>query len=69
SARRVEAAMTVDAHHHVWDLSVRDQGWITGPAPSSPRRDFRVPGECLAPAGGHDCPRADAGLPVVWRLP
>lgn len=23
--------MTVDAHHHVWDLSVRDQDWITGP--------------------------------------
>ncbi|MFI0512017.1 L-fuconolactonase [Streptomyces canus] len=28
----------VDAHHHVWDLSVRDQDWI---APDSPlRRDF-----------------------------
>jgi L-fuconolactonase len=21
----------IDAHHHVWDLSVRDQDWITGP--------------------------------------
>ncbi|MFR0355744.1 amidohydrolase family protein [Streptomyces sediminimaris] len=32
--------MTVDAHHHVWDLSVRDQDWIP---PGSPiRRDFAV---------------------------
>ncbi|MGW2385867.1 amidohydrolase family protein [Streptomyces sp. NPDC001658] len=32
--------MTVDAHHHVWDLSVRDQDWI---GPDSPiRRDFTV---------------------------
>ncbi|MFF3500935.1 amidohydrolase family protein [Streptomyces sp. NPDC003247] len=30
--------MTVDAHHHVWDLSVRDQGWIGGDSPL--RRDF-----------------------------
>ncbi|MFF4056041.1 amidohydrolase family protein [Streptomyces sp. NPDC001668] len=30
----------VDAHHHVWDLSVRDQDWI---APGSPlRRNFSV---------------------------
>jgi L-fuconolactonase len=30
----------VDAHHHVWDLSVRDQDWI---APDSPlRRNFTV---------------------------
>ncbi|MHB9855131.1 amidohydrolase family protein [Streptomyces sp. Tue6028] len=32
--------MTVDAHHHVWDLSVRDQDWITGPELQSLRRDF-----------------------------
>jgi L-fuconolactonase len=32
--------VTVDAHHHVWDLSVRDQDWI---GPDSPiRRDFTV---------------------------
>ncbi|MFS4096963.1 amidohydrolase family protein [Streptomyces sp. AF1A] len=32
--------MRVDAHHHVWDLSVRDQDWI---GPGSPiRRDFTV---------------------------
>ncbi|MCX5201383.1 amidohydrolase family protein [Streptomyces sp. NBC_00237] len=30
----------VDAHHHVWDLSVRDQDWITGPQLAPLRRDF-----------------------------
>ncbi|MGW2517928.1 amidohydrolase family protein [Streptomyces sp. NPDC001617] len=32
--------MTVDAHHHVWDLSVRDQDWI--PEHSPIRRNFTV---------------------------
>ncbi|MEH0548514.1 amidohydrolase family protein [Streptomyces sp. B21-105] len=32
--------MTVDAHHHVWDLSVRDQDWIARCNPL--RRDFGV---------------------------
>ncbi|MFJ4875472.1 amidohydrolase family protein [Streptomyces sp. NPDC088745] len=32
----------VDAHHHVWDLSVRDQDWITGPRLAPLRRDFLV---------------------------
>ncbi|OLZ74216.1 amidohydrolase [Streptomyces sp. IMTB 2501] len=32
--------MTVDAHHHVWDLSVRDQDWI--PEHSPLRRDFTL---------------------------
>ncbi|MBT2398775.1 amidohydrolase [Streptomyces sp. ISL-100] len=30
----------VDAHHHVWDLSVRDQDWITGPELAPIRRNF-----------------------------
>ncbi len=30
----------VDAHHHVWDLAVRDQDWITGPRMAPLRRDF-----------------------------
>ncbi|WP_030904336.1 amidohydrolase family protein [Streptomyces sp. NRRL F-5126] len=30
----------VDAHHHFWDLSVRDQAWINGPAMDPIRRDF-----------------------------
>lgn len=32
----------VDAHHHVWDLSVRDQDWITGPELRPLRRNFGV---------------------------
>ncbi|CAM5577776.1 amidohydrolase family protein [Streptomyces aurantiogriseus] len=34
--------MTVDAHHHVWDLSVRDQDWITGPELQPLRRNFTL---------------------------
>jgi L-fuconolactonase len=33
-------APLVDAHHHLWDLSVRDQGWITGPRLAPLRRSF-----------------------------
>ncbi|MFE3651406.1 MULTISPECIES: amidohydrolase family protein [unclassified Streptomyces] len=32
----------IDAHHHVWDLSVRDQGWIAGPELAPLRRDFHL---------------------------
>ncbi|MGW7285816.1 amidohydrolase family protein [Streptomyces sp. NPDC054847] len=32
----------VDAHHHVWDLSVRDQEWISGPATAAIRRSFGI---------------------------
>ncbi|MFC5803351.1 amidohydrolase family protein [Streptomyces formicae] len=36
------AVRLVDAHHHLWDLSVRDQDWITDElAPI--RRDFLLP--------------------------
>ncbi|MFF1407084.1 amidohydrolase family protein [Streptomyces sp. NPDC058294] len=34
--------MTVDAHHHVWDLSVRDQDWLHGPGLRPLRRNFGV---------------------------
>jgi L-fuconolactonase len=34
----------VDAHHHVWDLGVRDQDWIAGAAMAPLRRDF-LPGD------------------------
>ncbi|UYQ65916.1 amidohydrolase family protein [Streptomyces peucetius] len=37
----------VDAHHHVWDLSVRDQEWISGPGTAALRRSFGI--EELAP--------------------
>jgi L-fuconolactonase len=30
----------VDAHHHLWDLGVRDQDWITGADLEPLRRDF-----------------------------
>ncbi|MBC9725951.1 amidohydrolase [Streptomyces sp. TRM68367] len=36
------AVTVVDAHHHVWDLSVRDQDWITGPELQPLRRDFTM---------------------------
>lgn len=32
----------VDAHHHLWDLTVRDQDWITGEALAPLRRNFTV---------------------------
>ncbi|MFC6093851.1 amidohydrolase family protein [Saccharothrix lopnurensis] len=32
----------IDAHHHVWDLSARDQAWITDPPMGAIRRDFSV---------------------------
>ncbi|MFF1699648.1 amidohydrolase family protein [Streptomyces sp. NPDC058257] len=32
----------VDSHHHVWDLAVRDQGWITGEALAPIRRNFSL---------------------------
>ncbi|MGW0886183.1 amidohydrolase family protein [Streptomyces sp. NPDC002671] len=32
----------VDAHHHVWDLAVRDQPWITGAALAPLRRSFSL---------------------------
>ncbi len=35
-----ESPRVIDAHHHVWDLAVRDQDWITGPELAPLRRDF-----------------------------
>ncbi|MBL1118379.1 amidohydrolase family protein [Streptomyces sp. 110] len=32
----------IDAHQHVWDLSVRDQDWLNGPALEPLRRDFTL---------------------------
>ncbi|MDI3420047.1 amidohydrolase family protein [Streptomyces luteolus] len=37
----------IDAHHHVWDLSVRDQDWISGPQLAPIRRNFDL--DDLAP--------------------
>ncbi|MEV4645313.1 amidohydrolase family protein [Saccharopolyspora sp. NPDC049357] len=33
--------MTVDTHHHLWDLDVRDQPWMTGSEMDPLRCDFR----------------------------
>jgi L-fuconolactonase len=32
----------IDAHHHVWDLSVREQPWMVGPELEPIRRNFSV---------------------------
>ena len=32
----------IDAHHHVWDLAVRDQPWLAGPDLAPIRRTFTV---------------------------
>jgi L-fuconolactonase len=37
----------VDAHHHFWDLGVREQSWMVGPEMDPIRRNFLV--EDLAP--------------------
>ncbi|MFF4762218.1 amidohydrolase family protein [Streptomyces sp. NPDC001292] len=42
--------MTVDAHHHVWDLSIRDQDWITGPRLRPIKRNFTL--DDLEPRAG-----------------
>ncbi|MEK6648501.1 MAG: amidohydrolase family protein [Actinomycetota bacterium] len=34
--------MKIDAHHHIWDLSVRDQDWIVGEAMKPIRRNFSM---------------------------
>lgn len=41
--RRGGGAVTlIDAHHHVWDLAVRDQDWITGAEMAAIRRSFSI---------------------------
>ncbi len=32
----------IDAHHHVWDLTVRDQSWISGDRMAPIRRNFGI---------------------------
>ena len=34
--------MRIDSHHHVWDLAVRDQSWITGDELAPLRRSFSL---------------------------
>ncbi|MFG2543842.1 amidohydrolase family protein [Streptomyces sp. NPDC048594] len=40
----------IDAHHHLWDLAVRDQAWLDGPGLAPLRRSF-VPADLAAAAG------------------
>ncbi|OAR27534.1 amidohydrolase [Streptomyces sp. ERV7] len=42
-------ARVVDAHHHLWDLAVRDQRWTAGPGLAPLRRSF-TPDELRARA-------------------
>ena len=37
----------VDAHHHIWDLTVREQTWMVGPALDPIRRNYSI--DDLAP--------------------
>ena len=34
--------MRIDSHHHVWDLSVREQGWMVGEALNPIKRNFSI---------------------------
>ncbi|HET6356235.1 amidohydrolase family protein [Streptomyces sp.] len=53
----------IDAHHHVWDLSVRDQDWITGPELAPVRRDFSL--DDLAPEARAEGVRATVLVQTV----
>jgi L-fuconolactonase len=41
----------IDAHHHLWDLSRREQSWLEGPDTAPIRRDFGVGDLSAAVAG------------------
>jgi L-fuconolactonase len=45
--------MRIDSHHHIWDLSVRDQEWITGDAMQPIHRNFVISDLHDAIAGSH----------------
>ena len=34
--------MRIDSHHHIWDLSVREQGWMVGEALNPIKRNFSI---------------------------
>ena len=46
----------IDAHHHVWDLAVRDQDWITGEPMAPIRRSFTLDGDDSIFTGNFDKP-------------
>ena len=43
--------MKIDSHHHIWDLSVRDQDWIVGEALQPIHRNFSMEDLRIATAG------------------
>ena len=43
--------MKIDSHHHIWDLSVRDQDWIVGEALRPIHRNFSMEDLRIATAG------------------
>ena len=49
--RGAVVTLRVDAHHHLWNLAVRDQPWIAGPAMAPLRRDFSLADLAAATAG------------------
>ena len=34
--------MRIDSHHHVWDLSAREQGWMVGDALNPIKKNFSI---------------------------
>jgi L-fuconolactonase len=43
--------MKIDSHHHIWDLSVRNQDWIVGDALQPIHRNFSMEDLRIATAG------------------
>jgi len=62
------AGVVVDAHHHLWDLAVRDQDWLAEPGLEALRRSFSTADLRTAVAGGV-LGRPVAGTVVVQCLP
>ncbi|MFS8099918.1 amidohydrolase family protein [Lentzea alba] len=60
--------MIVDAHHHLWDLSVRDQDWITDPPMGVIRRSFLEP-DYLAVASEVSASVLVQTIPVAEETP
>ena len=34
--------MRIDSHHHVWDLNIREQGWMVGDGLDAVRKNFSM---------------------------
>ena len=57
--------MVIDAHHHVWDLAVRDQDWISGEQMAPIRRTFTL--DDLRPSARAAWPRYIASAIIQTR--